>query len=158
MERGELIRVLVRREEVRDRLEAHGGGETLRRGLFVDRLRGHRRNRDLARTGQRGVEPDGASDSDKDQHNEKRGVFQEPPHLPGLHPAAIADRREVLVDPEHHQDEFGRDARRQNAEQHSGEAGDRREGTGDRVERERAERGDQSRRPARIVDAANRTA
>jgi len=69
-------------EEVRDRLEAHGSSKTLRRVLFVDRLRGNRQNHDLTRTGQRGVEPDGGSNSDKDQHNEKRDVFQEPPHLP----------------------------------------------------------------------------
>ena len=62
----------------------------------------------------------------------------------GLHPAAIADRREVFVDAEHHQDEFGSDAGEQDADQHSGEACQRRDRARDRIERHGAERRHQS--------------
>jgi len=67
------------------------------------------------------------------------------PSAQGLTSPSIPDRRQMLVDAEHHQDELRGDARGQNTDQHSGEAGDCREGAGDRVERERAERGHQPR-------------
>ena len=44
-----------------------------------------------------------------------------------LHPAAVADRAEVLVDAEHDQDEFGDDAGEQDADQHADEARERHE-------------------------------
>lgn len=58
----------------------------------------------------------------------------------------------MLVDPEHHQDEFRRDAGAQNAEQHAGKARDRRECARDRIEHHGAERGHQSRQAAQDHD------